>query len=124
MASSIQNEYELHVDIKSNQVDVMPRFYQYDYASLTIFVFDGGKPYDLRQFDRVRIYHKRLDGEIITADAELVLDAIPEKSYIKYVYTGEEMDVVGSVGTSLAMFYRDYRVSIQPFEVRILSQEK
>ena len=124
MTSNVRNEYKLYLDIKSKHAGTIPRFVQYDSAELIFTVTDNGTPYDLSQFDRVEIYHKIPGRALLTKDAELVTGDSPEESYIRYVYDGTEMDVVGSVATSIRMCFGDKKVSIQPFEVRILPERK
>jgi len=116
--NSIRNQYTLDLDIKSKYSGSVPRFYQFDYAELRLYVSDGGKPFDLSRFDRVSMFHRKPGGEIFKTDAELVIRS-GEESYIRYVYSGEEMET-GTTDVSVVMYFKDKKISIQSFSVRIL----
>lgn len=115
-----KNEYTLTVDIKRKFTAIVPTFVQYDNASLLFRVLDDGKPFDLTDFTRAVVTHKRPDGTSIVGSGQIKQSKSGD-SLIEYLYQGNEMGEIGFVETSLSLFSADKKVSILPFKVRIAS---
>jgi len=113
------NVYRSRLDIKSIQPSFKPTFVQYDHAKLEIELIDGGKPYDLSNATRVEFTHVRSDNLVIIQPGEIVNS---NGNYlVTYDYQGNEMDLLGTVLTSFAVFNENERkVSSPIFEVAIV----
>lgn len=118
-----KNEYTLNVDLKQKMSSVTPTFVQYDNATLVFRVFDNGKPFDLTGFTKAEVSHKQPDGHTIIGSATILKNS-KNDDVISYSYLGSEMSKIGIVGTSLSLFSDDKKVSIQPFNVVIVSENR
>lgn len=115
-----KNVYQLKVDIKSRQTNVVPSFVQYDDARLEFQVYDNGGLYDLSGFTRVQFAHRRPDGVTVIHDGEIATDS-NGNDIVRYDYVGSEMHVLGTVDTSFAMYDAEGdKVSVHPFRVNIV----
>ena len=113
------NVYRSRLDIKSIQPSFKPTFVQYDHAKLEIELIDGGKPYDLSNATRVEFTHVRSDNLVIIQPGEIV--SSNGNYLVTYDYQGNEMDLLGTVLTSFAVFNENERkVSSPIFEVAIV----
>jgi len=113
------NVYRSRLDIKSIQPSFKPTFVQYDHAKLEIELIDGGKPYDLSNATRVEFTHVRSDNLVIIQPGEIV--NFNGNYLVTYDYQGNEMDLLGTVLTSFAVFNENERkVSSPIFEVAIV----
>lgn len=115
-----RNEYELTVDLKKRMIAVTPTFVQYDNAKLIFKIFDNGKPYDLTEFTKAEVSHKRADGKTVVGTATIELSSNGQNQIV-YQYLGNEMSKAGFNDTSLSIFSIDKKVSIQPFRVHIIT---
>lgn len=116
-------EYEIFVDIKKKTQSLIPKFVQYDNASLIFKVQSDGKRYDLSGFTRAEVAHKRPDGKVVVGLA--TIETTPDgESRIRYNYLGSEMHAVGFVETSLSIFSDDKKVTTQPFRVEIFTDNR
>lgn len=120
--SNVKNEYVLRIDSWYKKIDIVPTYTQYDASSLVIYVSDAKAPYNLALFDKILIHHRKPGGEIITADAEIVIGASNATSFIRYFYTDDVMDRTGFIGTSLELWFGKKRITIPPFDVKILPE--
>ncbi len=112
------NVFKGKVDIKNVRPNFSPVFVQYDHARLEIELFDNGRTYDLSDTDRVEFTHVRSDDLVIIHPGEIVTDG--NKKIIRYKYRGSEMDLIGLVETSFAIFDADnQKVSSHSFFVEI-----
>jgi len=92
---------------------------QYDHAKLEIELIDGGKPYDISNATRVEFTHVRSDNLVIIQPGEIV--NFNGNYLVTYDYQGNEMDLLGTVLTSFAVFNENERkVSSPIFEVTIV----
>lgn len=115
-----KNVYQLKVDIKSRQMNVVPSFVQYDDARLEFQVYDNGGLYGLAGFTRVQFAHRRPDGVTVIGDGEIVIEDNGNQ-FVRYDYLGSEMHVLGTVDTSFAMYDAEGdKVSVHPFRVNII----
>lgn len=117
------NEYTLTVDIKKRTQAIVPKFVQYDNASLIFKVLNNGKPYNLTAFTRAEIAHKRPDGQVVVGTGTLETLVSGER-VVRYNYLGSEMHNVGFVETSLSIFSEDKKVTTQPFKVEITTDNR
>lgn len=108
------NVYRLTVDLKLSQTGIVPTFIQYDKARLEFQIFDDGKPMNITSYDRVEVAHRRPDG------TSVVGSGIIENGLVIYNYHGSEMNQIGNVLTALSIYSGESKVSIQPFNVRIV----
>lgn len=116
-----QNEYVLNVDIKKSTTNIVPTFVQYDNAMLTFKIYDNGSSYDLSNFKKAEITHKKPSGEIVFGQAQLINSVSNGQRVIQYRYLGSEMNETGDVQTSLSIYSRDdEKISILPFNVKIV----
>ena len=115
----IKNEYTLIVDLKKKYAgNVIPTFVQYDTAVLRFIVTDGGKPLYFTGQTSVKTYHRRKDGIVIEGDAKV--EVVKGQPNIVYEYQGNEMYQLGFVETSVVIYTGNKKVSIQPFNVKIV----
>ena len=113
------NVYKASIDIKDVRPDFKPIFVQYDHAQLEIELTDNGQIYDLSNVDRVEFTHFRSDDLVIIQPGEIVIN--DEGKFIRYEYLGSEMEVLGTVKTSLALFdTANKKVSSHTFDVGIV----
>lgn len=115
----IRNEYTLKVDIKKHNTSIIPTFVQYDSASLIFKVYDNGVILDLSKFTNSEIAHLRPDGTTVVGNGEVI--TLPNgDTALKYKYLGSEMRFIGNVATSLSLFDDQKKISILPFDVKIV----
>ena len=113
------NVYKTKLDIKNVSPSFKPVFVQYDHARLEIELTDDGQPYDLSTVERVEFTHVRSDGAVIIHSAEIVTNG--NKKIIRYTYQGTEMDTLGLIDVSFAVFDADNKkVSSHTFNVTIV----
>ena len=113
------NIYKASIDIKDVRIDFKPIFVQFDHAQLEIELTDNGQIYDLSDIDRVEFTHVRSDNLVIIQQGEIVIG--DEGKFIRYTYLGSEMESLGTVKTSLALFDRaNKKVSSHAFDVAIV----
>lgn len=112
------NVYKTKLDIKAVRHAFKPVIIQYDHVRLEIELLDGGLPYDLLDVVRVEFTHVRKDEAVIIHQGEIV--TIDGRRVICYEYQGTEMDELGVVQASFALFDEENRkVSTHKFEVII-----
>ena len=112
------NAYKGKVDIKNVRPNFKPVFIQYDHARLEIELLDNGGLYDLSDVSKVEFTHVRADNLTIIYPGEIITNGT--KKIIRYKYRGSEMDVIGFVETSFAIFDSDNnKVSSHSFFVEI-----
>ena len=114
----IKNEYTLKVDLKKKYSAVTPTFVQYDTAVLRFVITDDGKPLYFTGQTSIKTYHRRKDGVVVEGDARV--ETVKGQPHIVYEYKGNEMYQLGFVETSLVIYTNDKKVSIQPFNVKIV----
>lgn len=113
------NVYKTKLDIKNVRPNFKPVFVQYDHARLEIELLDNGQSYDLSTVERVEFTHVRSDNLVIIQQGEIVTNG--SKEIIRYEYQGTEMDLIGTIKTSLAVFDADNKkVSTHTFDVAIV----
>ena len=113
------NVYKTKLDIKNVRPNFKPVFVQYDHARLEIELLDNGQTYDLSTVERVEFTHVRSDNLVIIQQGEIVTNG--SKKIIRYEYQGTEMDLIGTIKTSLAVFDADNKkVSTHTFDVAIV----
>ena len=112
------NVYKGKLDIKNVRPNFKPVFVQYDHAKLEIEILDNARTFDLSRAERVEFTHVRSDNAVIIQSGEIVTNGV--KKIITYEYKGTEMDVIGLVETSFAIFDADdKKVSSHRFWVEI-----
>lgn len=117
------NVYKAKIDIKNVKPNFKPVFIQYDHARLEIELVDNGRKYDFSNVNLVEFTHIREDGAVIIQSGEIVTDS--NRQIIRYEYQGSEMDVVGTVETSFAVFdANNKKVSTHTFEVTIIKDPR
>lgn len=114
----LANVYKGTLDIKAPKHNFSPTFVQYDRARLEIELTDNRVPCDLSTAIRVEFTHERPDKTVIIHSGEIV--TTDKNQVISYEYQGNEMDTLGKVKTSFAIFNEDNRKLSSPiFEVEI-----
>ena len=114
----MSNVYKTKIDIKDTRPDFKPIFVQYDHARLEIVLTDNGQTYDLTNVNRVEFTHVKNDKSVIIHPGEIV--TIDDEKIIVYEYRGSEMDSLGTVKTSFAVFdSSNKKVSSHTFDVAI-----
>ena len=112
------NAYKTKLDIKNVTPSFKPVFVQYDHARLEIELMDNGEPYDLSDVSKAEFTHVRPDNLPIIYPGEIVTNGT--KKIIRYIYQGSEMDIIGMVEASFAVFDSDNnKVSSHSFFVEI-----
>lgn len=114
----IKNEYTLKVDLKKKYSAITPTFVQYDTAVLRFILTDDGRPLYFTGQTSIKTYHRRKDGVIVEGDAHV--EVVKGQPHIVYEYQGNEMYQLGFVETSLVIYTDKKKVSIQPFNVKIV----
>lgn len=118
-----KNEYTLTVDLKKKMTAITPKFVKYDNATLVFKIFDNGKLYDLTDFTRAEVSHKRPDGKVVLGVGSI--ETLSNGEFVvRYNYLGSEMNKAGFVETSLSIFSADKKVSILPFKVEIFNDNR
>lgn len=113
------NVYRSKLDLKSLIIDFKPIFVQYDHACLEIELLDNGLTYDLSNVEYVDFTHVLENDTVIIHRGEIIEK--DNKKLIFYEYIGSEMDQIGTIKTSFALFDADRKkVSSHKFEVEIV----
>ena len=107
--ASFYNEQVLKLDLKQQQPNAIPRFVQYDSATLKIELYDNGKKYDVSKAEEFVISIKRPDGEMLSGLAKY------EDGFIVYSLTKQDLDQLGEVQARLQVYEGRKRISSLSF---------
>ena len=112
---SIQNVFDINVDLKQSTVIKTPIITKNDTVVFNVHVYDDGKVFDISRGTTFSIFSKRPDGQVIGKAG-----TVAGQNTIQFPLGTSETSVPGVVSATIQIHDKDGRVSTFPFCYQVL----
>lgn len=112
---SIQNVFDINVDLKQSTVIKTPIITKNDTVVFNVHVYDDGKVFDISEGKTFSIFSKRSDGQVIGKAG-----TVTGQNTIQFSLGKSETSVPGVVSATIQIYDKSGRVSTFPFYYQVL----